>query len=313
METTSPRYFSRAGAWLAALTFLVGMAAMMNSVSGAVNIGSSATLTSQPPAVSAVTLNHGNAITLTVNTTTTVDVNFTVTDSNGCGDVFYGGNVTTTIFRSGVTSACAASDLNCYVSVATTTNNCPSATTTTSTANATITLGIYYFAQATDASSSFVSENWGAEVRVRDLAGVTSTATSTNRELNTTVGIDVSPATTTYGTVPINSNTGSTNQTTTVKNAGNASTTLKVSGTAMCLGGDCAATSSQHYATSTFTFGGLEQLLSDVDTVVSGFVLTAPTSTTAVQSNTYWGLSVPGGSATGTHTGTNVFTPVWTQ
>ncbi len=265
------------------------------------------------PSVSAVSLNHGNAITMTVNTTTQVDVNFTVTDLNGCGDVFYNGNVTTTVFRSGVTSACAANTLNCYISVSTSTNNCPSATTTTSTANATITLGIYYFAQATDASSSFVAEDWDAEVRARDQAGATSTANATNRELNTTVGIDVTPATTTYGALPINTNTGSVNQTTTVSNVGNASTTLKVSGIAMCSGSNCIATSSQHYATSTFTFGGLEQLLSDVDTVVSGFVLTAPTSTTAVQSNTYWGFSAPGGSVVGDYTGTNIFTPVWTQ
>ena len=63
-----------------------------------------------------------------------------------------------------------------------------------------------------------------------------------------------------------------------MKNAGNASTTLKVSGAAMCFGGDCFATSSQHYATSTFTFGGLEQALSDVATAVSGWLVSAPVS-----------------------------------
>jgi hypothetical protein len=143
----------------------------------AVNINSQVVVGNAAPTVSAVSLNHGNPITLTSNATTSIDINYTVTDNNGCGDVFYNGNVTSTAYRTAVTSACAANNLNCYITVSTSTNNCPFATSSQSSANVTTTIFIYYFAQATDASSSFSSDTWTASVSARDQTGATSTAT----------------------------------------------------------------------------------------------------------------------------------------
>jgi hypothetical protein len=96
-----------------------------------------------------------------------------------------------------------------------------------------------------------------------------------------------------------------------VKNAGNSSTTLQLSGTALTLGLNEIATSSQHYATSSFTFGGSEQVLSGTATAVSGFLLTSPTSTNTVSSLTYWGIQVTTGKPTGTYSGVNTFTAVF--
>ncbi|RJP43100.1 hypothetical protein C4587_03020, partial [Candidatus Parcubacteria bacterium] len=220
------------------------------------------------PLVSSVVLNHGSAITLNPNTTTTVEVNFTVTDTDGCADVFTSGGATTTVFRSGVGSSCSLSNLNCY-EIATSTHNCSGG----SSANATATLKLYYFAQATDASSSFSGEDWVAHVAVRDAGGLTASATSSHRELNTLVAVDVTTSSISYGTLSPNANTGSTNQAVTVKNAGNASTSLELSGTALTSGPNSIATSSQHYATSSFTFGGSEQALSETAASVSGFLL----------------------------------------
>ncbi len=300
------------GISLAVATFGFGGVALLRTALAQTNIGSQVIVGNAAPAVSAVVLNSGSAITLTANTTTPVTVSFTMTDSNGCGDVFYNGNVTTTAFRSGVTAACAASNLNCYVTVATTTNNCPSATTTTSTANATITLSVYYFAQATDASSSFTAEDWGAQVQVRDQTGATSTATSTNRELNTTNAINVTTSSLNYGTLAAGVNTGAVNQTATSTNAGNSSTTLRLSASAtLTSGANSISTSSQGYSTSTFTYPGTSTALTASAVTVTGFTLTSPTSTSVVERATFWGLNVPGGTATGTYTGTNVFTPLW--
>jgi hypothetical protein len=107
------------------------------------------------------------------------------------------------------------------------------------------------------------------------------------------------------------STTGGANQSTTVQNAGNSSTTLQLSGTALVKGANTIATSSQHYATSSFTFGGVEQQLSSSATAVSGFLLIAPTSSNAVSSPMFWGLTVPAGNPTGTYTGTVTFTSVF--
>ncbi len=258
------------------------------------------------PVVSAVTLNHGNAIVLTPNVTTTIDINFTVTDSDGCSDVFTSGNVTTTVFRSGVGASCSGSNLSCYIK-STNTNSCTSGTS----ANATATVDIYYFANATDSSSTFSSENWQASVTAVDGSAATGTATSTGVELNTLLAFNITTSSINYGTVAPSSTTGATNRTSTVQNAGNSSSTLRISGTALVSGGQSIATSSQHYASSSFTFGGNEQVLSDTVTTVAGFTLTTPTSTTAVQRDLYWGLQVFAGIPIGTYTGQNTFTALF--
>ncbi len=260
------------------------------------------------PTVSSVVLNAGSPITLTANATTSFNINFTVTDTNGCTDVFDSGNTTTTVFRSGVGGGCTADNKNCYTVSTVITDDC----ITSNSGSATATVNIYYFAQATDASSSFAADNWQAKVQAKDAGGLNSSSTSSGVELNTLLAISVSPTTTNYGSVAAGSNSGSTNQTSTISNVGNSSSTLQVSGTALTNGPNTIATSSQHYATSTFTFGGLEQILSGVAATVSGFTLIGPTTTTAVSRNTFWGVTIPGGSPTGTYSGTNTYTAVFT-
>jgi hypothetical protein len=229
------------------------------------------------PIVSGVILNHGDPITLNPNATTSVDVNFTVSDDNGCDSVYIGGGgVTTTLSRSGVSSTCGtfsntANTLNCYVlSRPSVVYGCPSSFPTTQVSgNATATFQIYYFAQATDASSSFSAESWIAQVGVADASSTTSTASSAGVEMNTLLAVGVASATLSFGTLsPGASTTG--NYPVTLINAGNASSTLQISGTALASGSNTLSTSSQHYATSTFTYGGLEQVLSAVGTAVSG-------------------------------------------
>ncbi|RMD66882.1 hypothetical protein D6833_00965 [Candidatus Parcubacteria bacterium] len=257
------------------------------------------------PVVSNVVLNHGNAITLTANATTAVDINFTVTDQNGCVDVFTGGHTTSTAYRSGVGSNCTADNRYCYV-VATTTNDCSGSSAT---ANATATVYLYYFAQATDASSSFPAQNWLATVAVSDTSGATSSATSAGVELNTLTAINVQSSTIDYGTIAAGaSSTG--DIAVPFDNVGNSSTSLQLSGTAMSSGSDTIATSSQEYATSTFSVGSGTSL-SGTPTDVPGTTITAPTSTNPVSQPIYWGILIPGGTATGTYTGTNTYTPVF--
>ena len=298
------RLFENTGKLLVGAIGVVALFIALQTVFGA-SIVSQVTVGNSAPSVSAVSINGGSAITLTANTTTNISVNATVTDNNGCADIT-SGTSTIKLYRSGITSSsCSSADnLNCYIATAFT----ASSTCSSNTTNTTTTFAIQYFAQATDSSSSFSAQNWIATVTFKDAANTTGTADSTGVELNTLTAINVTTSSLNYGSLSANQDTGSTNQTATSTNAGNSSTTLQLYASAtLTSGASSIATSSQHYATSTFTFGGAEQALSDTAATVSGFFLTSPTSTTNVAQTTFWGLNVPGGTATGTYTGTNVF------
>jgi hypothetical protein len=263
------------------------------------------------PTVSAVTVNGSvTPIILSPGTTTPVTVSYTVTENPGsCTNIFTSGNTTTTLYRAGVGASCAANNLNCYiVGPASTVNDCSGGTV----AHATATVNVYYFAQSTGvASSSFPSDNWLANVQAIDgTDNTTGSANSSAVNVGVLLAINVTTSSINYGTITASSTSGSANQTTTVQNAGNSSTTLQLSGTALAKGTNTIATSSQHYATSSFTYGTGDTALSDTATTISGFLLAVPTSTVSVQSNIFWGIGVPAGSPTGTYNGVNLFTAV---
>jgi hypothetical protein len=296
-------------------TTVMSIVSTTNSHSGGPNdypvkvCASAASSSNAAPTVSGVTLNHAASIVLTAGTTTPVSVNATIADTNGCSDVT-GGTTTILLYRSGISSStCKTSpnNLNCYTASAFT----ASSTCSSNSVNTTTTFNVQYFAQATDASSSFSSQSWIATVIFKDSGNATGSGDSTGQELLTLTAINVTTSSVSYGTVSPGLTTGSTNQTTTVQNAGNSSTTLQISGTALTKGANLIATSSEHYATTSFTYGGAEQQLNGSPTTVPGFLLTAPTSTSIVQSNLYWGLGISPGEPTGTYAGTVTLTPVF--
>jgi len=298
--------------FIVASIFILGAFAIVKtamSASSTVSVTSTVEVGNAAPTVSNISINGGSDIVLTPNATTSVSVSFTVQDSNGCNDVFFNGFVTSTAYRVGVGGACSADNLNCYT-VTTTTHNC---TANASTSNATATFGIYYFADSTDgASSSYPSDVWEGYVAVSDAANSTDTGTSTaSVEVGVLTAIDVTTSSINYGTVSAGTDTGSTNEVATTTNVGNSSTTLRLHAVStLASGSNSIATSSQEYATSSFAFGaGVD--LTDSVTTVGGFLLTSPTSTASYAQPTFWGLEVPGGTATGTYTGTTRFTSFW--
>lgn len=308
ISTPQDLVFERLGKLLilgiAIAAILAGFQAIAANITSSVVVGNTA------PVTSAVSLNAGSAITLTANATTAINVNATITDNNGCSDIS-NGTTSIMVYRSSITSSTCFStqdNQNCYKATAfTVTSTC-----STNTINTTTTFHIYYFAQPTDASSSFSAQNWLATVRFTDQSGSTSSADSSGVELNTLTAINVTTSSINYGTLSPNTDTGSTNQVTTSTNAGNATTTVRLNANpTLTSGGNTIATSSQHYATSSFTYGGSEQALSGTATTVSGFSLLAPTSTTNVSGAIFWGLAVPNGTATGTYSGTNEFTALF--
>lgn len=277
----------------------------------AANLTSQVTVGTAAPTVSSVTVNGGSSITLIANATTSVSVNAAITDSNGCGEI-NSGTTTVLLYRSGVgSSTCSttANNLNCYIATAfTATSTCAAGSQ-----NTTTTFGVYYFAQSTDASSSFPSgQGWMATVVFRTPDNTTGTADSASSTLNSLIAINVTTSTINYGTITANANTGSTDQQTVVANAGNTSSSLQLAAqSTLVSGSNSISTSSQAFSTSTFTYAGTSTALTGSNVTVQGFLLTSPTSTTNISSTIFWGLAVPNATPTGTYTGTNAFTALW--
>ncbi|MEK7180770.1 MAG: hypothetical protein AAB738_00330, partial [Patescibacteria group bacterium] len=236
-------------------------------------VSSTLTLTNAAPLINSVTLNNSQSLVLTPNATTAISVNAQVFDVNGCADI-NNGTATIMLYRSSITSSTCLTtqnNLNCYLATAfTATSSCSG---DISFINTTTTFGVYYFAQATDAPSSFPSDTWMATVNVRDVSLATATRDSTGVEMNTVVAINIVTSSINYGSMAPSSTTGFANQTMSVQDAGNSSTSVKVSGTALSSVSYALATSSQHYASSSFNFGGSEGVLSDTATTISGITL----------------------------------------
>jgi hypothetical protein len=290
--------------------FLVIQTIYATSITSTVVVGAAT------PSITGVNINGTNpsTITLTANATTSINVEATISDNNGCGDITVG-TATILLYRSGVgSSTCfsAPNNLNCYTATAFT----ASSTCSAGTVNTTTTFNVYYFAQATDASSSFPGQNWIATVDFTTPDNTTGTTDSTHATssnvISTLTAINVTTSSINYGTLSASSTTGSVNQVATTTNAGNSSTSLQLSAAATLTNGvNVIATSSQAYSTSTFTYPGTSTALTASPVTVSGFVLTSPTTTTNVAQPTFWGLLIPNGTATGTYNGTNQFTALF--
>jgi hypothetical protein len=294
-----------------AMAVVVGLFLVVNTIhANSNNLTSQVTVGVATPAISGLSVNGGSSITLNANATTSVNVNATISDGNGCSELTTG-TTTVLLYRSGYSSStCLATpnNLDCYQATAFT--NTSSCTGSSTSETATTTFALQYFAQATDASSSFSGQSWMATVIFRTPDGATTSADSAGQTLNTLTAINVTTSTINYGTITANTNTGATNQTTAVTNAGNSSSSLQLSAQAtLTSGSNIISTSSQGFATSSFNYNnaGSSTALTGSAVTVSGFLLTSPTSTSNVQSSVFWGLNVPNGTPTGTYTGTNVF------
>ncbi len=259
------------------------------------------THTNPSPTVSNVHLNGDANITLLPATTETISVVASTSDPGGPGNII---SATSTIYRTSRTASCTADGLNCYQI------GSPNCVFSGSTSTVTCSADMWYFAQSTGASSSFPSDSWTAAVTVTNGGGYTATATSGPVNVNVLIAINVTTSSINYGTITASTTSQGTNQTTTIQNVGNSSTTIEVSGTAFISGSNSFATTSQHYATSSFTFGTGDTALTDSAIAIGGLLFAAPTSTTPVQGNVLWGIGVPAGIPTGTYQATTTFTAV---
>lgn len=263
--------------------------------------------TTTPPTISNVTLNSGNTITLVPNATTSISVVASTTPTAAA--LSY---ATATIYRTSLGAGCTANNLNCY-QIASSGCTLGGFNATTS---VTCSAPLWYFSQATDASSSHSGDSWSGQITVTDKSGlaVTSSTLSTV-QLNTLLAINITTSSINYGSVGANANTGATNRTTTIQDVGNSSSTLFVEGTQLVSGGNSIATTSQGYATSSFNYNIVASSTPLTDSLarVWGSFLVGPQSTSSVSSTVFWGMGVPNNQPTGTYSGTNTFVAVWVQ
>jgi hypothetical protein len=258
------------------------------------------------PTVTNVTLNSGNNISLVENIMFGVDWTATVTDLNGYPDI---STVTGKVYRSGVAGAeaCSTNEANCYEDV-----SCSLSACTGNSCTATCSANIQFFADATDASSSFPSEYWLSFVEATDFSAATGDNHSPNsvNELNTLLAHDVT-GTLGYGSLVAGDDTGSSNDTLIVTNTGNSTIDTEISGTDLCTDfPTCSVNiipvSNQEYSTSAFTYGAGTDLLSTNATIHLNLAkaTAAPSNATFT---TYWGIGLPSILNTGNYTGNTSF------
>ena len=262
------------------------------------------------PVVSALTINGGSAITLDADTTTNVTLGATVVDNNACGDI---STVLGYMYRSGVgyTTNCDDNgdddDNDCYADVSCSVvgsgNTCDGASDAS--ADYECTVATQFHADPTIAGTEYPSEDWLDTLKATDDDAATHNAeVGTGVEMNTTIGYDVTETEIDYGTLDVLDSNDPLDKTTEVVATGNVGLDEELSGVNLTSGGDNIPVGNEHYALagSTAYSSGTALTTSAVEAELN--CLKTTNSASKQTKNTWWGIYIPGGTATGTYNGT---------
>jgi len=261
----------------------------------------SVTIGNSSPSVSSVDLNAGTIITLTENTTTTVDCTATLTDSNGGGDI---SSATSTIYRSDLGSSCSADDANCY---RLTSAQCVLGSVSGNDRPVTCTADIQFFADATD-SGTYNASTWQCEITATDSQSASGSGTDASPpEVETLNALDVTSSID-FGTLSAGQTVDPLTITTVATTTGNVAIDVNISGTDLT-GAGTIGVAQQKYATSSVSYAsGISLSTSPTPLELES---SKPTSSPSNQADTiYWGISIPGGQTVGGYSGTNTFTAI---
>jgi hypothetical protein len=260
------------------------------------------------PVFSAITLNGGQDISLTPGTTTPVYATGTVTDMNGYSDLAH---ATATIYRSGAGASCTPDNNNCYV-LSTTNNKCSFTNCSGNSCTLSCVADVFFHADATDADT-YEGQEWLAYMETEDQSDGYDFASAPGVELLTIRALTVD-STINYGSLLVESDTGSYNPTTTITNLGNTPINVDVEATDLTDGASSYIPANQQkVATSTFTYNSCVSCyqLSSTTPVSIGINLSKPSTVTPpVETEVYWGIAVPFGTSNSAHSGLNTFTAI---
>ncbi len=260
-----------------------------------------------PPAVSNISVNSGSNIELSENSTVSVTWSGTATDADGYTEIEGTEGV---LYRSGATGAegCTPDNNNCYQDSSCSLSGCSGTTCTVS-----CSVDMQFHADPTDSGSTYSSEYWRGWIELTDTYAETGSGHSPTDlpDVSTLRAVAVS-ASIDYGSLTAGENTGSSNESTTITNTGNAPIDAEVSGSNMCTdyptcSGFTLLVSLQEYGLTTFTYGSGTDLSSTPAAI--DISLSKPTQSPSDSFGyLYWGISIPSGSGVGDYTGENAIT-----
>lgn len=279
-----------------------------DTASTAVSVGNAS------PSIGSVSLNGGNDININEGTFKWASTTMTVTDTNGCAEI---SSVVAKLYRTATSTdgtTCSQNDLSCYIGVGSTTPDECIATTTGNTCDGGADTSveydcgfkIWYVADPTDAGT-YAGHVWAVSATTTDTSAANGTATNTDEtiEIISQNALDVT-ASIDHTSVSAGSNTGATNQPTTVTTTGNTAIDTEVSGTDMT-GAGTITVGNQKYGIANDTYASLTGTLTG-SAVTQELDNVKPTATTSPQTDiVYWGLNVPAGTSPGSYSGTNTF------
>ncbi len=247
------------------------------------------------PESSGASLNGGNTINLTENTTTSITATGTVTDYNSCKDL---ASVSIAVFKDGTTCATSgdANNDTCYFWTDSSPASDSSCTGDSDVSySASHNFSIQYY---TDGGT------WKAAVLASDIVGAGTPDTSTGVTLNDLQSLNVGDIA--YGSVAPGGNSSG-DHTATVTNTGNTALDFKISGTDLtCATRGSIPVANQQYALSSFTYG-TGTALSDTSTDVNANLPAPAQATVPVNDTSYWQIAIPNGTK-GTCSGSTTFT-----
>ena len=304
---------------LAIIGLITGLNFWTSEINAAL-LDSTASVGNSLPVASAAAITGAPTLTLTENTTTTVTATFTVTDNNGCEDIdSHSSNDTICVlYRTDVASGagCTPDAENCYSMNCTQTGgSCPAGGADLD-ALYSCTADVQFYADATDAGTH-IGTNWTATATPRDNAGTDGTTDAGTAEMATTTALAVS-GTIDYGSIALNADTGSVDDTATVTNTGNdtpidiqldayGTTSGDGQGKALdCTVGAILVAKEKYHLTITTAYTS-KIALSDTAASVADFDLAKGAASTKP---VYFGLGMPADGVGGSCTGKINFTPV---
>lgn len=260
------------------------------------------TSTNQDPIVDSVSIDPTPDIDLNADGQKTVTITATITDNDGCEEVFTDGSITGVFYDADtVADSCSANDNNCYPSLILTEvgNTCDGASDYTG--DASITVDVWFHANP--------GSNWTAKVTAVDGSAASGSNTSTVI-INTLIAFKLDTSTIDYQTV--NPDNVSSQQTVLITTTGNVAIDVNLSGTDMTWSGNTIDVGQQKYSdTNGFDWDSAGTALSG-SAVRHELSTTKPTANPSNQSETvYWKLKVPSGKAAGgPYSGTNTLSVV---
>ncbi|MDO8522782.1 MAG: hypothetical protein Q7S12_00640, partial [bacterium] len=284
----------------AAYTYYVYIFDNHSFASSPASLSSSFTVNNVAPVVSQVKLNNDSAISLTENATTSVPMQATVSDNNGCSDI---STAIATVFRQASSTSCTAQDDNfCYFQMSLAITGCAAgAVDATSSAN----VDLWYHADATSGSVPFSSDIWDASTTATDNNSASHSATTTTPvEMNTTLGVADNTVGIEYGGISAGSNSVTLNATSTLASTGNTSLDFNTTSTFMTSGANTIDPVFQEYSTtSAVAIGSGTKATSTADQVIDLDLPKTTATATQATAGVYWGISVPSGQTSGTYAG----------